>query len=61
MRSPAWTGRTLVGTNAFLFFDASNLMYRGFVYAEDAIKGVVRGRRPSHLKPQSVARLDSHS
>src|SRR6476646_426006 len=26
-----------VGTNVFVLFDTSNFMYRGFVYAEDAI------------------------
>jgi VWFA-related protein len=33
----------LVGTNVFLLFDTSNFMYRGFVYAEDAIADFVRG------------------
>ncbi len=32
-----------VGTNVFLLFDTSNFMYRGFVYAEDAISDFVRG------------------
>jgi len=32
-----------VGTNVFVLFDTSNFMYRGFVYAEDAIKDFVRG------------------
>jgi len=32
-----------VGTNVFLLFDTSNFMYRGFVYAEDAIADFVRG------------------
>jgi len=31
------------GTNVFLLFDTSNFMYRGFVYAEDAIADFVRG------------------
>src|SRR5580704_12202483 len=30
-------GDALVGTNVFVLFDTSNFMYRGFVYAEDAI------------------------
>ena len=34
---------TFVGTNVFILFDTSNFMYRGFVYAEDAIKDFVRG------------------
>jgi len=33
----------LVGTNVFVLFDTSNFMYRGFVYAEDAIADFVRG------------------
>jgi Ca-activated chloride channel homolog len=32
-----------VGTNAFVLFDTSNYMYRGFVYASDAIADFVRG------------------
>jgi len=32
-----------VGTNIFVLFDTSNFMYRGFVYAEDAIADFVRG------------------
>jgi len=32
-----------VGTNVFILFDTSNFMYRGFVYAEDAIADFVRG------------------
>jgi VWFA-related protein len=31
------------GTNVFVLFDTSNFMYRGFVYAEDAIADFVRG------------------
>jgi VWFA-related protein len=31
------------GTNVFILFDTSNFMYRGFVYAEDAIADFVRG------------------
>ena len=34
---------TFVGTNVFVLFDTSNFMYRGFVYAEDAIADFVRG------------------
>ena len=34
---------TFVGTNVFILFDTSNFMYRGFVYAEDAIADFVRG------------------
>jgi VWFA-related protein len=32
-----------IGTNVFILFDTSNFMYRGFVYAEDAIADFVRG------------------
>jgi Ca-activated chloride channel family protein len=32
-----------VGTSVFILFDTSNFMYRGFVYAEDAIADFVRG------------------
>ena len=33
----------VVGTNVFVLFDTSNYMYRGFVYASDAIADFVRG------------------
>jgi VWFA-related protein len=32
-----------VGTNVYVLFDTSNYMYRGFVYASDAIADFVRG------------------
>ncbi len=32
-----------VGTNVFVLFDTSNFMYKGFVYAEDAIADFIRG------------------
>jgi len=32
-----------VGTNVFVLFDTSNYMYRGFVYASDAIADFLRG------------------
>lgn len=34
---------SLVGTNVFVLFDTSNYMYRGFVYASDAIADFIRG------------------
>jgi Ca-activated chloride channel family protein len=34
---------TVVGTNVFVLFDTSNYMYRGFVYASDAIADFIRG------------------
>jgi Ca-activated chloride channel family protein len=49
VEAQAGTGKGLdrpdafVGTNVFLLFDTSNFMYRGFVYAEDAIADFVRG------------------
>jgi Ca-activated chloride channel homolog len=36
-------GDAFVGTSVFVLFDTSNFMYRGFVYAEDAIADFVRG------------------
>ena len=36
-------GDSFVGTNVFVLFDTSNYMYRGFVYASDAIADFVRG------------------
>jgi len=42
--TPAGTrADTSVGTNVFVLFDTSNYMYRGFVYASDAIADFVRG------------------
>jgi len=32
-----------VGTNVFVLFDTSNYMYKGFVYASDAIADFIRG------------------
>jgi VWFA-related protein len=42
---PSLDGPTdaFVGTNVFVLFDTSNFMYKGFVYAEDAIADFVRG------------------
>jgi VWFA-related protein len=34
---------TFAGTNVFILFDTSNYMYRGFVYASDAIADFIRG------------------
>lgn len=43
--APAIDGRSdaFVGTNVFVLFDTSNYMYRGFVYASDAIADFIRG------------------
>ena len=40
--SPATFGSALVGANVFILFDTSNYMYRGFVFAQDAIADFVR-------------------
>lgn len=42
-REKGLTTDSLVGTNVFVLFDTSNYMYRGFVYASDAIADFVRG------------------
>jgi Ca-activated chloride channel family protein len=34
---------TFAGTSVFVLFDTSNFMYKGFVYAEDAIGDFIRG------------------
>jgi len=39
----ARTNDAFVGTNVFVLFDTSNFMYRGFVYASDAIADFIRG------------------
>jgi VWFA-related protein len=43
--APAVDGRSeeFAGTNVFVLFDTSNYMYRGFVYASDAIADFIRG------------------
>jgi Ca-activated chloride channel family protein len=40
---PGQGADAFVGTNVFVLFDTSNFMYKGFVYAEDAIADFVRG------------------
>jgi hypothetical protein len=57
----AWTGPdAFVGTNVFVLFDTSNFMYKGFVYAEDAIArfraaaGPGRFGRGLYVQPQSL-------
>jgi VWFA-related protein len=39
----AATSDAFVGTNVFVLFDTSNYMYKGFVYASDAIADFIRG------------------
>jgi Ca-activated chloride channel family protein len=41
--TPEARAETLVGTSVFVLFDTSNYMYRGFVYASDAIGDFIRG------------------
>ena len=40
--APEALGSTLAGANVFILFDTSNYMYRGFVFAQDAIADFVR-------------------
>jgi Ca-activated chloride channel family protein len=40
--SPAELGALVAGANVFVLFDTSNYMYRGFVFAQDAIADFVR-------------------
>jgi Ca-activated chloride channel homolog len=40
--SPETLGSLLAGSNVFILFDTSNYMYRGFVFAQDAIADFVR-------------------
>src|SRR5437868_15028235 len=40
--APETFGSALVGANVFILFDTSNYMYRGFVFAQDAIADFVR-------------------
>src|SRR5688572_3476365 len=40
---PGTPSDAFVGTNVFVLFDTSNYMYRGFVYASDAIADFIRG------------------
>jgi Ca-activated chloride channel homolog len=39
---PQTLGSMIAGSNVFLLFDTSNYMYRGFVFAQDAIADFVR-------------------
>ena len=43
VQGPGFRTDAFVGTNVFVLFDTSNFMYRGFVYASDAIADFVRG------------------
>jgi Ca-activated chloride channel family protein len=40
--SPQTLGEMVAGANVFILFDTSNYMYRGFVFAQDAIADFVR-------------------
>ena len=37
----------LAGSNIFILFDTSNFMYKGFVYAQDAISDFIRSLEPA--------------
>jgi VWFA-related protein len=39
---PSTLGSAVAGANVFILFDTSNYMYRGFVFAQDAIANFVR-------------------
>ena len=60
-KAPELRADTFTGTNVFVLFDTSNYMYRGFVYASDAIADFVRGLDRAdlggglHLQPQPDA------
>lgn len=41
--SPEARAEMVAGTSVFVLFDTSNYMYRGFVYASDAIADFIRG------------------
>lgn len=41
-RDPKTLGSAVVGAKVFVLFDTSNYMYRGFVFAQDAISDFVR-------------------
>ncbi len=43
VKGPDVRSDAFAGTNVFVLFDTSNYMYRGFVYASDAIADFVRG------------------
>ncbi len=43
IETPEERNASLVGTSVFVLFDTSNYMYRGFVYASDAIADFIRG------------------
>jgi len=48
----------LTGANVFILFDTSNYMYRGFVFAQDAIADFVRSLdNASVIPPEDVAEL----
>ena len=49
-----------VGTNVFVLFDTSNYMYRGFVYASDAITDFIRGLDRADSDRKSTRLNSSH-
>lgn len=46
-RDPKTLGAAVVGAKVFVLFDTSNYMYRGFVFAQDAIADFVRSLETS--------------
>jgi Ca-activated chloride channel homolog len=54
---PAPSGPSITGANVFILFDTSNYMYRGFVFAQDAIADFVRSLEGvSHVAFYSYSR-----
>ncbi len=55
--APAPSGPSIIGANVFILFDTSNYMYRGFVFAQDAIADFVRSLEGvSHVAFYSYSR-----
>ncbi len=55
--SAAAMASVMTGANIFILFDTSNYMYRGFVYAQDAISDFVRSMdNASHIAFYSYSR-----
>jgi Ca-activated chloride channel homolog len=55
--APAGLGGLIAGANVFILFDTSNYMYRGFVFAQDAISEFVRSlQTPDRIAFYSYSR-----
>ncbi len=63
---PLDAAKRFAGANVFILFDTSNYMYRGFVFAQDAIADFVRSLegvsqgRPLLLQPRPLPRRRPH-